>query len=46
MIKKIGLEKVERLNSLKGGTMKRTAQDYKEIELHYKDKLKQLTPAH
>jgi len=45
LIKKIGLEKVEMLESLKGGTMKRTAQDYKEIELYYKDKLKQLTPA-
>ena len=45
LIKKIGLEKVERLESLKGGTMKRTAQDYKEIELYFKYKLKELTPA-
>lgn len=39
LIKKIGLERVERLLSLKGGTVKRTANDYREIESYYKDKL-------
>ncbi len=43
LIIKIGLAKVERLESLKGGTMKRTADDYKAIELHYKAKLKALS---
>lgn len=43
---KIGNDKVDWLKANKGGTVKRTADDYKEIELHYKDKLKQLTPAH
>ena len=42
LIKKIGLERVERLESMKGGTMKRTAQDYKEIEVYFKQKLKEL----
>jgi len=40
--KKIGGSKVEWLKSQKGGTMKRTAEDYKEIELYYKQKLKEL----
>lgn len=40
--KKIGDERVDRLKSLKGGTMKRTAQDYKAIEDHYKAKIKEL----
>jgi len=43
LIKKIGLERVERLESMKGGTVKRTAEDYKEIENYYKAKIKQLT---
>ena len=43
---KIGDSKVDWLKANKSGTVKRTADDYKEIELHYKDKLKQLTPAH
>ena len=42
LIKKIGLERVERLESMKGGTVKRTASDYMEIEKHYKQKLKTL----
>lgn len=42
LIKKIGLDRVKRLESMKGGTVKRTAQDYKDIEDYYKDKLKQL----
>ena len=43
LIKKIGLERVERLESMKGGTVKRTPDDYKEIENYYKAKLKALT---
>jgi len=43
---KIGNDKVDWLKANKSGTVKRTADDYKEIELHFKDKLKQLTPAH
>jgi hypothetical protein len=42
LIKKIGLNRVLRLESMKGGAVKRTAQDYKKIEDYYKDKLKQL----
>lgn len=42
LIKKIGIKEVERLESLKGGVVKRTAQDYKEIEIYYKQKLKEL----
>ncbi len=42
LIKKIGLERVERLESMKGGTIKRTCEDYKEIEKYYKNKLKSL----
>jgi hypothetical protein len=42
LIAKIGVDEVERLESMKGGTVKRTAQDYKDIEDYYKDKLKQL----
>lgn len=42
LINKIGLERVERLESMKGGAVKRTPQDYKEIELYYKQKLKSL----
>ena len=42
LIEKIGLDRVERLESMKGGTVKRTAQDYKEIEIYYKQKLKLL----
>jgi hypothetical protein len=40
LIKKIGITRVERLDSLKGGTMKRTCEDYKEIENYYKLKIK------
>jgi len=43
LIKKIGLERVERLEGMKGGTMKRTCEDYKKIEQYFKQKLKQLT---
>ena len=42
LIKKIGLERVERLEGLKGGAVKRTCEDYKEIESYYKKKLKKL----
>jgi len=39
---KIGDKRVDYLLANKGGTMKRTAQDYKEIEDYYKGKLKAL----
>lgn len=39
---KIGDDRVDYLLANKGGTMKRTAQDYKEIEDYYKHKLKGL----
>jgi len=42
LIKKIGLDRVNELKNLKGGTMKRTADDYLAIEKYYKDKLKAL----
>lgn len=42
LIKKIGIKRVERLDRLKGGTMKRTAQDYQDIEDYYKAKIKEL----
>jgi hypothetical protein len=42
LIKKIGIERVERLESMKGGTVKRTPQDYQEIEDYFKVKLKKL----
>jgi len=42
---KIGDEKVDLLKANKGGSVKRTAQDYKEIEQHYKQKLKELEKA-
>ena len=42
LIKKIGLEKVQRLESLKGGIDNRTASHLLHIEQHYKKKLKQL----
>lgn len=42
LIKKIGIDRVERLDRLKGGTMKRTCDDYREIENYYKEKIKQL----
>lgn len=42
LIEKIGLERVERIESMQGGTVKRTPQDYKEIEIYYKEKLKAL----
>jgi hypothetical protein len=42
LIKKIGLTRVERLERMKGGTIKRTCEDYKEIENYYKAKLKNL----
>lgn len=37
---KIGDERVDALLSKRGGTLKRTAQDYIDIENHYKEKLK------
>lgn len=42
LIKKIGLKGVERLEGMKGGTVKRTGKDLKEIEVYYKRKLKDL----
>ncbi len=42
LIKKIGADQVDYLLANKGGTMKRTAQDYKKIEVYYKQKLKEL----
>ena len=42
LVRKIGLADVECLESMKGGTVKRTCEDYKEIELYYKEKLKQI----
>ena len=39
---KIGIDRVNRLLNLQGGTIKRTADDYLVIEKHYKDKLKSL----
>jgi len=40
LIERIGLERVNRLLELKGGTFKRVADDYREIELIYKQKIK------
>lgn len=42
LIKRIGLSRVEELESMKGGTVKRTPQDYKKIEVYFKNKLKSL----
>ena len=42
LIKKIGLERVERLDGMRGGTVKRTCEDYKTIEYYYKGKIKEL----
>lgn len=42
LIERIGLERVERLESLQGGVVKRTPQDYAEIEKYFKEKLKNL----
>ncbi len=42
LIEKIGADRVAWLDENKSKPIKRTAQDYKEIERHYKDKLKQL----
>lgn len=39
---RIGDKNVDELLSMKGGVMKRTAQDYKDIETHYREKLKNL----
>ena len=40
---KIGDERVEYLLDNRGGTMKRTAQDYRDIEIYFKNKLGELT---
>jgi hypothetical protein len=40
LIKKIGVELVNRLLNLQGGTIKRNAEDYLTIEKYYKDKIK------
>ena len=42
LIKKIGIARVEDLESKQGGVMKRTCDDYKEIERHYKLKTKEI----
>ena len=42
---KIGDDEVERLIISKGGVVKRTAQDYKDIEIYFKNKLKELQDA-
>jgi len=42
LINKIGLKAVNNLIDLKGGTMKRSPEDYRAIEKYYKDKLKGL----
>jgi len=39
---KIGSDRVDYLLENKGGAIKRTAKDYKDIENYYKDKMKQL----
>ncbi len=43
LIKKIGLDAVNELISKRGGTVKRTADDYREIEKYYKDILNCVT---
>jgi hypothetical protein len=43
LIKKIGVFEYWCVAMKKGGTMKRTADDYKAIELHFKNKLKALS---
>ena len=40
---KIGNDRVDRLKANRGGTVKRTAQDYKDIETYYTEKLKGLS---
>jgi len=45
LIKKIGIKRVERLESMKSLIVKRTVKDYLEIEKYYKDKLKVLNNA-
>lgn len=42
LIKKIGLRRVQKVELMKGKSIKRTCEDYKEIEAYYKEKLKQL----
>lgn len=42
LLAKIGQERFDYLKANKGGTIKRTCQDYKDIEKHYKQKLKEL----
>lgn len=42
LIKKIGIERVEKLERHKGGTLKRTCDDYRAIEKYYKNKLEEL----
>jgi hypothetical protein len=42
LIAKIGLDKVNQLRNLAGGTMKRTPDDYRAIEDHFKKKLFEL----
>lgn len=40
LIIKIGIDRVNRLKNLSGGTVKRSPEDYRVIEKYYKDKLK------
>ena len=42
LIKKIGVDRVNKLLENKGGTVKRTAQDYRDIESYYKDLIKKI----
>lgn len=42
LIGRIGMDRVNAVLSKKGGTMKRTAQDYQAIEDYYRDKIKDL----
>ena len=42
LITKIGLDRVNNLKNLSGGTVKRTPEDYRVIENYYKNKLKEL----
>lgn len=42
LIKKIGIHRVETLESKQGGVMKRTCDDYRKIQDYYEDKLKVL----
>lgn len=42
LIIKIGIDRVNRLKNLSGGTVKRSPDDYRAIEQYYKDKIKDI----